>query len=442
MTKTSKPSTRRSRGAKKPLVIIWLVAIGLLVAASIYAVSLIGPAPPRKLTLAAGSPGGAYAAYAERYRKLLKKQGIEVEVRTTEGSLENLGLLLEEKADIAFVQTGTAKSRPESEERLRGIACLFYEPLWIFHKGDNHVTTLADLKGQRLAIGSKQSGTNAVVRQLLQLNGIDDENSKLLELGMEPSADAIVAGKADYAFLVASPRAEVVSRLIADPSTHMVGIRRYEAYVRNVLFVKGLEIAEGTFDLRQNVPSEDLAVLSTLGQLICRADLHPAMVELLARTARDVHSGGQLLERGGEFPNADNLEIPIAEAASDYFQSGPSLLARYMPFWLAQLLKRIAVLAIPLITLMIPLFKVAPTAYKAVMRRRIHSYYDDLDRIEESMVQAKHAAELDECLQRVDDLAETVATGIEVPTSFRNEEYDLRLHIAQVRGRVLDRKRG
>lgn len=434
MTKTQTTATRRTRGARRPLVIIWIVGLGLIAAAVLYALALVGPAPPKRIVLAAGAEGGAYHAYAERYRAALAEQGIEVEVLETAGSVENLDLLHEERADVAFVQSGAAGEQP-SPDQLRGIASLFYEPLWIFHRGTD-VATLADMRGKRLAIGSPRSGTNTVVRRLLELNGVGPDDAELLELDMKAAAEAIEAGTVDFAFFVASPRAEVVAALMVSPNTRLVSIRRYKAYVRNVLFVKDLEIAEGTFDLRQNFPAKDIFVLSTLATLVCQKDLHPAIVELLARTARDLHSGRQLLERGGEFPSPDFLEFPIHEAAGDYFQSGPSVLARYMPFWLAQLLKRLMVAAIPLITLMIPLSKVAPALYKALMRRRIHRFYDDLDRIEEKAATADGDAEVRACVEQLDSLARDVERGIEVPTGFRGEEYELRLHVEQVRNRI------
>ena len=53
--------------------------ITLLVALSFWvAYQFVDPAPPRSLTLATGSPEGAYHAFGERYKALLAKDGIEV----------------------------------------------------------------------------------------------------------------------------------------------------------------------------------------------------------------------------------------------------------------------------------------------------------------------------------------------------------------------------
>src|SRR5690606_35510705 len=152
-----------------------------------------------QITLAGGTPGGAYHAFAKRYQEALAIEGVEVTVLDTAGSCENLELLASNQADVAFVQSGTRHLAPDPEQ-LRGIASLHYEPLWTFQKGDAHLSQLGDLVGKRLAIGSPRSGTHAVVQQLLDLNRIDDKNTVLLPLGMEAAQQALLAGDIDIAF--------------------------------------------------------------------------------------------------------------------------------------------------------------------------------------------------------------------------------------------------
>jgi len=49
--------------------------------------------------------------------------------------------------------------------------------------------------------------------------------------------------------------------------------------------------------------------------------------------------GGDLDEaaRAGTFPNAQTVEFPLAAEAARFYRSGPPLLQRYLPFWLANL---------------------------------------------------------------------------------------------------------
>ena len=104
----------------------------LIVAGFVVAWQFVAPAPPRHLRLAAGQPGGAYAEFAKRYQAALAQNGIEVEIVTTAGSIQNLALLQapESGVDVAFVQGGTGD--PDKAPELRSIASLYYEPVWLF----------------------------------------------------------------------------------------------------------------------------------------------------------------------------------------------------------------------------------------------------------------------------------------------------------------------
>src|SRR5262252_6831704 len=93
-----------------------LLAVALLVGAYFW----LKPTPPKRVVLATGSEQGAYSTFGKRYQEELKRYGIEVVLRQTNGSRENLRLLRDAKEDvqIAFVQGGSTEvARPEDEQK-------------------------------------------------------------------------------------------------------------------------------------------------------------------------------------------------------------------------------------------------------------------------------------------------------------------------------------
>jgi len=62
----------------------------------------VEPAPPRHIVFATGREGGAYFLFGLRYQALLAHEGIDVTVRPTSGSVENIHLLQTGAADLAF----------------------------------------------------------------------------------------------------------------------------------------------------------------------------------------------------------------------------------------------------------------------------------------------------------------------------------------------------
>ena len=69
---------------------------------------------------------------------------------------EHLELLRQGKADLGFVQGGTADIGYDDEESITSLGSLFVEPLWLFYREDAArrqnkaatITTLAELKGE------------------------------------------------------------------------------------------------------------------------------------------------------------------------------------------------------------------------------------------------------------------------------------------------------
>lgn len=170
----------------------WWLPLATLLVALIATPWLIGPACPRKIVIATGSRTGAYFAFAQQYREILARDGIELEIRNTAGSIENTQLLMTKDSGIslAIIQGGTAteKSMPE----LRSLASLYKEPIWVFYRGDKTIERLTDLRGKQIAVGAEGSGTRAVALDLLQENHIataggTNSATKCVSLNTEPA---------------------------------------------------------------------------------------------------------------------------------------------------------------------------------------------------------------------------------------------------------------
>ena len=99
-----------------------LLALGLLV----MAYWALDPTPPRRVVLATGAPQGAYAEFGTRYKAQLERFGVEVELRGTQGSAENLALLQDPDSgvDFAFVQGGADPLRQPDEAPPEGLLSL------------------------------------------------------------------------------------------------------------------------------------------------------------------------------------------------------------------------------------------------------------------------------------------------------------------------------
>ena len=158
--------TRRDRLRLAGFVII-LLAVAIWVS-----VKFVQSGPPRHFVLASGPEDGIYHRYALRYKEILGRQGVKVDVRMTQGAKDNLGLLLDPKSgiDVAFMQGGIAVF--PKDHGVEMLASLYYEPLWIFYRNAVPLTRMNELHGKRIAIGTAGSGTRTLVAQLFVANGL------------------------------------------------------------------------------------------------------------------------------------------------------------------------------------------------------------------------------------------------------------------------------
>ncbi|RPI72149.1 MAG: hypothetical protein EHM38_02420, partial [Geobacteraceae bacterium] len=109
-----RPNRNHARGQLRPAksgflsIRTFLLAVVLVGATLWVSIQFPIPAPPRRIVLASGPEFGLYHQHALRYRELLARNGIEVELRRSSGAGENIELLLDPASgvDVAFVQGG------------------------------------------------------------------------------------------------------------------------------------------------------------------------------------------------------------------------------------------------------------------------------------------------------------------------------------------------
>jgi TRAP transporter TAXI family solute receptor len=397
----------------------------------------VNPAPPRSIVIATGHPDGAYYLFARQYQEILARNDIELQIRTTAGSIENLALLQDDDSNVslAFVQGGSGTQADPG--RLTSLASLYYEPLWIFYRDTRTLTRLTELQGKRIAIGEPGSGTHAISSMLLADNFIDTGSENILAIDADSAARELLQGDIDALFMVAGPEGRLLQQLLHRTDIRLMSMTRASAYTRIHHFLSVVTLPEGVIDLQANIPAADTQLLAPTANLVARHDIHPALVSLLLQAATQVQGPGGLFAAPGTFPSSSHLEFPLNEDARRYFRHGPPFLQRYLPFWTANLIDRLKVMLVPLLTLLIPLIKVMPPAYRWQVRKKIYQWYGELQALDTGTREEQSAATLESLLQRLDVLEDDVSK-VNVPLSYADELYSLRLHIGLVRDRLLN----
>jgi len=414
-----------------PVALISAIALGV-------AYRYMQPAPPNTIVISSGPAGSIFQTYAEKYRPILAQSGIRLEIMPSGGSLDNLKRLLDlnSNVDVGFVQGGIATNVDVSS--VVSLGSVFYEPLAIMYRSPRPIERLSELLGRRVAIGIEGSGTRLLALALLKANGIEPaESTQLLDLAGEPAAQALLAGDIDAAFLSGDSAAgRTIGQLLRAEGIRLFDFPQADAYQRRFRYLSKLEFPAGSFDLGKNVPPKPLVMLAPTVELIARADLHPALSDLLIETAQQVHGRATVVQRAGEFPAPLEHEYAISSDAARYYKSGKTFAYRHLPFWLASLADRVLVMLVPIAVVLVPGLRFLPNLYSWRIRRRIHRRYGELMAIERAaLAPAVSAEERAALLLRLDDIERSVITG-KIPASFADQTYVLREHIAFARARL------
>ncbi|MGJ7522430.1 TAXI family TRAP transporter solute-binding subunit [Variovorax sp. LT1P1] len=417
--------------------VVFLV-IGLLIAAYWW----LQPQPPKRVTLATGPAGSAYAEFGQRYARALATNGIEVILKPSEGSSDNLQMLRNGTADVGFVRGGSADVVADEEAGLSSLGSLFYEPLWIFYRSDaartvNRKTgtleSIAQLKGLRVNVDKPGSGVPEIMERMLRANHLDASALQLSNLEQTPATEALQAGLLDVIVLASAPQSPQVQQLLRAPGIALMDLAQSDAYSRRFAFLSAVTLPRGVVDLARDVPTHDVSMLAATTSLLAREETHPALRQLFAQSAQTLHGDAGWFNRARDFPNTRTSELPVSPEGDRAINGTPPFWQRYLPFWASNLIERMWLVLGGLVVLMLPLSRVVPPLYQFRVRSRVFRWYGQLRDIETQLESAK--GDHDALLTKLDDLDRRV-NKVAVPLSYADELYALRNNIAAVRQRV------
>lgn len=406
----------------------------------------LDPNPPKRVVLATGPAQSAYDEFGKRYADSLARYGITVELLPSEGSSANLELLRTGRADLGFVQGGSADIGYDDEESISSLGSLFVEPLWLFYREDSAqrlnqtdtITTLTELQGWRVNVGTPGSGVPRLFSTLLDVNRVERDQLHLSELEQTPATVAFLDGQLDAVVFASAPESLMVQMLLQSPGIKLLDFAQSEAYSRRFGYLTPVVMPQGVVDLSKNIPTHDMRLVASTTSLLAGSKTHPAILQLFAQTATGLHGGAGWFSRAREYPSLEHSEVPLSPEAVRAIRNGPPFLQRYLPFWLANLVERMWLAMGLIIALALPLSRIVPPLYTFRIRSRVFRWYAELRDIEQRSEGSADpgGTPVQELLDQLDAM-ELKVEKIVVPLSHTDELYALRNNIHLVRKKLL-----
>jgi TRAP-type uncharacterized transport system substrate-binding protein len=388
--------------------------------------------------MATAFKGSSFEYYGRRYREIFARSHVQLELRETEGAVENVKLLQDAKSgvQIAFVLGGAS-----DEEHAPGVLSLgtvYNNPFWIFYSSNEQLDRLSQLKGKRIAIGPVGSGTRASAEQILGKSGVNSATATLLPFGGTDAVAALNDGRVDVVWIAGAPDATAVHSFLRNPDVRLMSFPMADAFTRIFPELVRLVLPQGVIDVDLIIPPNDVVLIGSTAKVLVRSDLHPQIVQLLLQTMVEAHGGANLFQRSGEFPNSTDPEYPVAPAAIDFYKTGPSFMQRHLPLWLSVHAQRAIALLVTGIAIGLPLSRFLPVVYQWIMRRRLIYWYGKLKALEASCdgdPSEKYLQEKQIEIERIED----AVSHIYLPLTFTDQLYNLRSHIDIVRRKMTSR---
>jgi TRAP transporter TAXI family solute receptor len=159
----------------------------------------------RYLSIATGGTGGVYYPFGGGLAKILNDNlpGVRATAEVTAGSIDNLKLIRDGGADIAFVLAdsladavggrGAFEGRPVP---VRSVAVIHSNYTHLVTMASSGIRTVADLRGKVVSTGAPGSGTETIATRVFTAAGLDPDRDVTRQgLGASESAGALKDGK-------------------------------------------------------------------------------------------------------------------------------------------------------------------------------------------------------------------------------------------------------
>jgi TRAP transporter TAXI family solute receptor len=161
-------------------------------------------------------------------------KGLIAVAQSTGGSVANVEAIRDGQLESGLAQADIAywaykgvhifHRKGMKVEKLRAIANLYPEAVHLVVRKDAKITKIEDLRGKRVSLGPKDSGTRVDAEIILRAFGLTTRSIKAQYLGPGPSADALREGKLDAMFLVAGPPAKAIVGLASSTEIALLPI--------------------------------------------------------------------------------------------------------------------------------------------------------------------------------------------------------------------------
>ena len=274
----------------------------------------------RALNVATGPTGGVYIVYGAGVANVLtNKLKVSANAQSTPASVDNMKLIRDKKADLAFVLSDTAfdavngKGRfapPETPAKAKTLGVAYTNFMHVVAKDGTGINTIADLKGKRVSVGAAGSGTETKALRVLETVSLKKTDVQAQNLAPADSATAMKDGKLDAFFWDGGLPTAAITDLVNSPGIKVNFLSHTDA-VAKMATTYGSYYFVGTIPKGTYKNEADIKVAGTANLLVVPEDLEEPLAYAILQTLFDNKAELETIH-----PEAKNLKLETAVEGS------------------------------------------------------------------------------------------------------------------------------
>lgn len=284
-------------------------------------------------TFGTGGTAGVYFPLGTEYANLFEQNidGVTVNAIETDASVDNLGRIFQEEMQLGLTQNNTAMDAINGEgqfadlgspiDNVGWIGQLYPEAAQVITLADSGYESVADLAGQRIAIGAPGSGTRAVAEAILSAHGIEEGDYEAFGEGFGDARALLQDGNLDASIEILGVPAASLGELAATSDVRLLPIE--ESIAEEIAAETAFEAYTIPADAYDFV-DEDVSTLSVFATLVASTtQVSPDHGYEITRVIYE-HADEISLAQGGLINLEDALlgrgDIPLHPGAQRYFE--------------------------------------------------------------------------------------------------------------------------
>ncbi len=281
--------------------------------------------------LATGGETGEYYAFGEAIAQVTEKHApnLRIEVLASPGSSQNMDSVQAHTVDMALVQSDTPV-----QPAVRAVAQLYPEMFHLIANRSANITSMADLKGKRVALMPVGSGSYQLFWPLASHYDLSPQDLTAQPLPPDDAYTALSQGKVDALFRIIGLGNPAVGELLKTGQFDLVPIEQIGALQLSQPYLEPTVIPQGSYDGGAPIPSEDLPVVAVSALLVAHEEVAPEIVETITQMLYEHRNELIAINPRAasiQSPQASqNLGFPLHPGARSYYtQDNPPFFVEY-----------------------------------------------------------------------------------------------------------------